>query len=70
MNTVKVRDICIGEGYSYQNKAMGILIEKYIQGAGGAGYQEPYYKLKFQQKDSKIEIILDWDEKLIPIKNG
>jgi len=61
-----VRDIEIGQLYWIQigNAAayLGELIEKRIIGAGGSGFQEPYYKIKF---DTGKEYIMDWDVQLI-----
>ena len=65
-----VRDLRIGNRYTYKGREMGILCGKYIQGAGGAGHQEPYYKITFQQKNSKVELTLDWDEKFTPVHRG
>ena len=65
-----VRDLRIGDRYTYKGEEMGILCGKFIQGAGGAGHQEPYYKITFQQKNSKVELTLDWDEKFTPVHRG
>jgi len=57
-NKKMVKDMVIGKNYYFNNnKYIGKLIDKYISGYGGSGYQEPYYKLVF----GNCTITEDWD---------
>jgi len=57
-----VRDAVIGQPYWIRvgniTTYLGELVEKRIIGAGGTGFQEPYYKIKFNTSN---EFIMEWD---------
>ena len=61
-----VRDIVIGQFYWMQIGKnvtyLGELTDKRIIGAGGSGFQEPYYKIKFNTGN---EFIMEWDALLM-----
>lgn len=67
MVNVKVRDMVVGKSYKVDGKTRK-LITKTEAGAGGAGGQEPYYKLKFS--DDETEYNKNWDDEYEPVQTG
>ena len=75
---VMVKDLVVGNTYiisdSY-NKLTNVtakLIYKEIAGWGGAGYQEPYYELRFENVTipEGQRITKDWQEELEEVNTG
>jgi hypothetical protein len=59
--SVFVRDMEIGKKYKV-NGVFKTLTNSEITGAGGSGFQEPYYTLVFDN-DNNIKLTKDWDFK-------
>tara|TARA_B110000967_G_scaffold152393_1_gene156601 strand:+ start:896 stop:1090 length:195 start_codon:yes stop_codon:yes gene_type:complete len=59
---VFVRDMKVGKKYIVSNTYKTLTSKQQI-GAGGAGFQEPYFSLIF---DYNTELIKDWDCTFIP----
>lgn len=65
--TTYVRDMNIGNRYSFNGKILGILCEKKI--IYNSKNADSLYKIVFQQNNSKIGLIKEWDDEFLYIKN-
>jgi 3-deoxy-D-arabino-heptulosonate 7-phosphate (DAHP) synthase len=54
-NQIKVKDMVVGKCYKQSNKIYGKLVESTITSYGGSGYNEPQYKLVFEDGQSYIK---------------
>lgn len=66
-------DLVIGKSYAFKNRMknneivyVGKLLSRTYEGAGGAGYQDPYFELIFEKEDgTRNSKLYDWDDKFI-----
>ena len=65
--TTYVRDMNIGNRYSFNGKILGILCEKRI--IYNSENTNSLYKIVFQQNNSKVGLIKSWDDEFLYIKN-
>jgi hypothetical protein len=65
--TTLVRDMRIGYRYSLNGQIVGILCEKRVIYDNPSS--APLYKIVFQQKNSKIGLIKEWNKEFLHIKD-